>query len=776
MKKIHSEMLNVIYSQGEKGADIKQISAILKLSKKQKDKALEALNELKSKGTLAKSEKKRYFLRSFKNYFEGTITGVSDRFGFVSRGEGEDDFFVPGHDLHGAIVGDKVLAYISERKSEGNRSDVAKIISIISTDEKIMSGTIVRQGMRLMVMPDEFGEHPLTIIKSGRKLFSTNDKVAFSIFKRGESHADHQVQILDVFGNSDTAKACVNAYLAVQEIPVEFSEEAVLLAEKINSDGIDKKQLGKRLDLRELNVFTIDSADTKDIDDAISVEKDGDIYRLGVHIADVSHYVRRDGVIETEAFKRGTSTYFADSVIPMLPQALSNGICSLNPRTVRLAFSCLMEVDSKGNLLSYDFKKSIIRSRLKGVYDEINRIYQGNATKTILKKYEKVNDSLILARELADILKTAKIKRGAPEITSDETKLTLNDDGVCVGVGMRESGISEGIIEEFMLMANKSAASLAMKNIIPFVYRIHDKPPVDKLADLKRVLDTLNVDTVGLCEEAEPKVLAEILNKNREHERFSVINRLVLRSMSKARYSEMPVGHYGLVLKEYAHFTSPIRRYSDLAIHRILSDFVKGNSTEKIVKKYTVYSKDSAKKATITELSAVKCERECTKFYMAEYMSSHIGEEFDGIVSGVTNSGIFVQLENTIEGFVAVQNLPSGNYECIDAIALKSEQNGRAFTIGDAIKVKCVKADVSAGKIDFTVPEFEGETNADKTNAGQVLNHQKSRPKTAVSHSGRASFQTNSPKNGRPQKPSHRGSKRGRSVNKQNKHRRSPKQ
>lgn len=768
---LKSKIMSTLYLNGEKGISAKDITAALRLSKKDKKSLSSTLAELVDSGFLSKSQNKKYFLKNRNNFFIGEISGISSKFGFVKPKNQDKDLFVPGHDLQGAIVGDKVLGVLMEEKGE-NRSAVGKILSILEENESLLSGTIIRNGMRLMVMPDSFSQIPLTILKAGKKLFSVNDKVLFKIFKRGSSHSEHCVQIIDVLGNSDSAKVCVNAYLASNSIAVDFSELALLQAEEINQKGIDKKELKSRLDLRELDIFTIDGADTKDIDDAVSIEKCDSFYRLGVHIADVSHYVKRNSDIEKEAFKRGTSIYFANAVIPMLPPALSNGICSLNPRTNRLAFSCFMQINFDGKLLNYSFHKSLIRSRVKGVYEEINRIFEGNPTKAILKKYEKVMPYLKDMRELSDILKQAEKKRGAPEISSDETKLTLDENGKCVDVGLRQSGISQGMIEQFMLMANRSAASLAIQNKLPFVYRVHEKPPTDKIAELKRVLDTLNINTAGLNANAEPKVLADILNTNKDHERFRVINRLVLRSMSKAKYSEEPIGHYGLVLNDYAHFTSPIRRYSDLAVHRILADFISNNTQQSIVKKYTDYARDSARKATITELNAIKCERECTDFYTAEYMSLHIGSSFKGIVSGVNNQGIFVQLENSIEGFVPLQSLPDGIYESINGISLLNQLSGKSFTIGDKIVVRCVNTNVSMGEIEFDLPEYEDDINRNikNTTAKQSTGKRPSRENKSdfaqsLEKSTRASRNNPYPK-----------LKKGRSHSKQNKRRRPPKQ
>ena len=385
----------------------------------------------------------------------------------------------------------------------------------------------------------------------------------------------------------------------------------------------------------------------------------------------------------------------------MLPKELSNGICSLNPQVDRLAFSCLMEVSFQGKLMSYRFEKSVIRSRVKGVYAEVNRILDGSADDEIKAKYAAVIDKLPIMRELAEILEKNRENRGAPEIDTVESKIITDENGICIDVKPRERGASEKIIEEFMLMANNSAAALAMKEKIPFVYRIHEAPPAEKLVQLNETLTAIGVEPQGIGERSTAADLAAIIRNNRDHEKYSVINNIVLRTMMKAKYSEEPLGHYGLVMPEYSHFTSPIRRYSDLAIHRILTDYVYALEHEKLCRKYAAFAQSASLQASNTELAAVRCERECEEFYMAEYMKEHIGEEYDGIISGVSAGGVYVELPNTIEGMVSVAALPVGEYEVQHGVILTGAADGSVFAVGDKVRVKCVSADVNGGFIDF---------------------------------------------------------------------------
>ncbi|MEG0381341.1 MAG: VacB/RNase II family 3'-5' exoribonuclease, partial [Kurthia sp.] len=396
---------------------------------------------------------------------------------------------------------------------------------------------------------------------------------------------------------------------------------------------------------------------------AISIKKLGNYYELSVHIADVSHYVKPNSPIEEEAFNRGTSIYFADRVVPMLPRELSNGICSLNPNEDRLAFSCIMTVDKDGKLVDFDFKKSIINSKVKGVYSEINQILDHTESDEIKAKYKPLYDNIFLMKELANILTRNKKARGAPEIETSESKIVLDENSVAIDIIPRTRGESEVIIEEFMLMANEAAASAARLKDIPFVYRVHEPPSEQKVDTLHNVLSALGIDCGDVKLNLPASVLAKLINKSRGLPIYPLVNNIVLRSMSKAKYYEEPIGHYGLALENYAQFTSPIRRYPDLTIHRVLSEVVKGTPLPKVRKMYEAEVVKSARRSTETELNAMKLERDCDDCYKAEYMKSHIGEEYDGIISSLAPHGLYVELAKTVEGLLKVENLPEGEYD-----------------------------------------------------------------------------------------------------------------
>lgn len=695
-----TKIINILLDVKKEGITEGKLIQLLGTQKKDKKRVLGVVDALIRDGIIYRS-KGMLKIKGAKYYFDGTVVKVARSHGFVRNDKTEEDAFVRGRDLLGAVPGDKVLARITEFKDETHNSDTAEVVLIKEETENILTGTITDVNGKLKLRPDSFVAEPLTIMRWNGNKIKDGDKVKFTINTRSEHHSDITVDIEDVYGNSGFAKVSVDAYIDEKAIYVDFPNDAVDQAIAIEKAGIKAKEIAVREDLRDMPIFTIDGADTKDIDDAISISKTDDGYSLGVHIADVSYYVKKGTPLDMEAYRRGTSIYIADRVIPMLPKQLSNGICSLNPNVDRLAFSCLMNLDKNGIITDFRFAKTVIRSRVQGVYTEVNKILSGEADDTIKEKYAEVISEIPLMNELFNILKANRVKRGAPEIDSKESKIICDENGICCDIKERTRGISEGIIEEFMLCANNCAAKLAMDKLFPFVYRVHESPDPDKLMNLQQTLVNLGEDPKGINEKSSAADLAAILERTRESERADVISNLVLRSMMKAKYSEEPLGHFGLVMKEYAHFTSPIRRYADFSIHRILSDYVGGLALDKMQKKYAKFASTAANRASNTELVAVSAERDCEKFYMAEYMRNHIGEEFEGYISGILDSGFFVQLPNTVEGKVDVMSLPVGDYEARDNISLVEIMSNTVYMMGDKVRIKCVKADVSSGLIDF---------------------------------------------------------------------------
>lgn len=696
-----SRIMNVMEQCGKKPISEKALYGRVKGRNVSKADFKKAVGKLKEYGDIAETAKGYVFCRAH-GLFKADVARINKTFGFVRREDGAE-IFVPGKYLMGAMPGDTVICRLIPPRGE---SPEAEVVSIAKEGFSEFTGTVEEEDGAYFVRPDSFCRD--LIEAEGRTSDArVGDKVLAVITKRGDRHADHRCRISAVFGSSDRAYSSALAVLYMNDVETEFPVAVQDEARHISGMKITDKDIYSRLDLRDEIIFTIDGADTKDIDDAVSVSRTENGYSLGVHIADVSHYVKAGSELDRDAFLRGTSIYYANKVIPMLPKELSNGICSLNPNEDRLAFSCLMELSKEGELIKYKFSKTVIRSRVKGVYSEVNKILgcredMSALEPEIAEKYAGLTDSIFLMQELAEILTANKLRRGAPQIETSECYLTVDENEVCVDVRRRERGKAELIIEEFMLTANEAAAKTARERVIPFVFRVHEDPAPEKISELIEVTDRLGIPHPHFSS-AKPVHLAQILDSARDTELSPVINNMVLRSMAKAKYADEPLGHFGLVLKDYAHFTSPIRRYPDLAIHRILTELCYNKtSPAMIAKKYGKFAHEAAMQSSECELTAMRVERECEDCYIAEYMSSHLGEEFDGMICSVTDYGMYVELENTAEGLVKLETLPDGVYEFDGHFSITRE--GKAiYSVGQRVRVKCVKTDVSGGNIDFEI-------------------------------------------------------------------------
>ena len=662
------------------------------------DKFTKVVDKMKSKGEIVEN-KWGFTLVDRKKLTRATIARLNKTYGFAKNIDTDEEIFIVGKYLKGAMPGDKVL--VRTFKGEGNCIE-GEVMQITEENFSRFTGQIVNEFGMLKIVPDTLSKYAMDFDNPhGIELYE-GDKVIAEITRRGDKHSQHRCQIISSFGSSLKASACAMSVLEVNNLTPVFPPDVLFEAKQVSDYARIKTEAVNRLDLRDKVIFTIDGADTKDIDDAISIEKTAVGYELGVHIADVSYYVTPKSALDNEAFHRGTSVYYANRVIPMLPKELSNGICSLNPQEDRLSFSALVKLDRSGRITDYRFAKTAIRSRVKGVYSEINQILAGESTAQLQQKYAEVIDTFPVMTELADILYKNKKSRGAPQIETTESKLIISDEDICVDVVPRKRGRSEEMIEDFMLVANECAARFGVENNLPFVYRIHENPSDEKIQGLKEGLVKLNIPYTPNGE-IKPRDLGEILEKTKGTSKFMIVNNLVLRSMSKARYSTDPVGHFGLVLDDYAHFTSPIRRYPDLAIHRIMSAFLEGATAEQCNTKFQKFVHASAEQSTNTELVAMNVERDCEDCYKAEYMKNHIGEEFEGIISSATDFGIFVLLSNTCEGLVHIENLCDGEYFYDGSMSLKNLNTGTEYTVGDSIRIKVLDANVNSGKIDFTL-------------------------------------------------------------------------
>ena len=667
-------------------------------------KVMEALDELVREAVVCQRQGVFFTVRSGRadKALLCKVVKLGKNFAFVMLEDGTSDIFIPGRFTKGAMPGDDVLVEKFEHpRVEG--SDEGAILAIL-TEKNDLVGTVRRVEGRLRFVPDDCPAITMPLARDCEGGAKDGDKVAVEILNRGNRQEDHRVGVAMRFGSSDEAKRCAKALLYAKDIRTRFPDKVRDEAKKFEGAEVSEKDCEGRMDLRALPIFTIDSAETKDIDDAISLTRTSDGgFELGVHIADVSNYVKPGTELDNEAFSRATSVYYADRVVPMLPKALSNGICSLNENELRLAFSCLMRLDKEGNLTDYRFVKSIIRSRVKGVYSEINALLAGTADAEIKAKYADVIDQLPAMKELYGHRARLRKERGCMDIESGEVKLILDENGRCIDVKKRTSGESESMIEEFMLLANQCAAHFARVKQIPFVYRVHEEPNAEKLERLHALLQACGINDHFAKDVPTPKELSAILEGVRGTPYEQIINTGMLRCMSKALYEEKPKGHYGLVLKDYAHFTSPIRRYPDLAIHRIMTDMLKGTEKETIILRYTDFAERASKQSSEREVIAMQIERKAEDCYKAEYARRHLGECYEGTISGVTQRGLFIELDNGVEGFVPASSLTPSGTSLTEGVRLTDPASGKTWSLGDKMMITIVRADVNLGKIDFEV-------------------------------------------------------------------------
>ena len=632
---------------------------------------------------------------------EATLVSLSKNFGFARPDSGGDDIFIHGSALQGALVGDKIIVGDIRQDDRGPSGRVRRIVEHKPAQT---TGTVSITDEGIEFIPDNAIRYNLRMRERDLNGAKNGDKVMASLEQdyRGDwAYAS----VKKVFGSGRTARVCADAIVEQYGIPHVFPQEVLDEAERVGNEPVSDEEYAKRLDLRGEPIFTIDSKDAKDLDDAISVKRTDFGYTLGVHIADVSHYVKEGSAIDEEAINRGTSVYFADRVIPMLPEVLSNGACSLNAGTDKLAFSALIELDKEGHITKYDFKKTIINSKVRGVYSEVNEILDGTASEEILNKYAPVMESLMSAKELADILKANSAARGTMELDSGESKFILDENGICIDIMPRVSGEAEQLIEQMMVTANIAAAKFSLDHKLPFLYRVHGTPDPKRVEELVTLLQLVGVPCKEIVKpNPETQDFAAILDRVRGLPCETLVSQRLLRTMEKARYSTEETGHFGLALSDYSHYTSPIRRYPDTSIHRVLSAFVEGMPAEEVRRRYAQFCETSAAESSRNEIRALIAERDAEDCYMAEYMSQHIGEHFEGTVSGVTMRGVFVRLENSVEGFVSLDAFEGEDFVYDGLITQRSPK--RELTIGTPLPIIVASAYVATGKVDF-VPDKE---------------------------------------------------------------------
>ena len=632
-------------------------------------------------------------------YSKGRIISFSRGFCFMKPDDGGKDVFISNSDSMGALPGDRVIISLH---SDG-KGDFGRVKSVYEYGERTAVGTVRRFHGKPELHADAFYTSPIEIVRNkidaheGDKILA---KVRFSPDGKKLICAAEKL-----YGDAECAKVCADAIIDALGIPHEFGEDVLSEAKAIHAAGVREEDLKGRTDLRDWNIFTIDGADAKDLDDAIFVRRVKSGFELSVHIADVSHYVTDESPLDLEALRRGTSVYFADRVIPMYPEEICNGICSLNAHTDKLTFSAFMDFDGEGNMRGYRFEKTVINSKVRGVYSEVNALLDGTASPEIAGKYACVRTVLDDALELYRILDRAASRRGTVHFSSSESQFVLDENGVCVGLKERESGTAEKIIEQFMIAANVAAAKLATSAKLPFVYRVHESPDPEALERAAMLLRIVGVTSNDICGSPSPADIDRVLARVKGKPYEQIVSNVLLRSMAKARYDTQPLGHFGLALRDYCHFTSPIRRYPDTFIHRVLSEHLEGKSAYDITKRFFGKSIDAADLSSEYEVRAVNAERRTEDCYMAEYMSQFIGEQFDGAICSVLDTGFFVRLKNSAEGMVHIDDLPQDEYEYDGLASLRDRLSGKTFRVGDEVRITVAAARIATGRVTFVLAD-----------------------------------------------------------------------
>lgn len=704
MEEKEQKILDLMKSNEYMPMKAKEIAIIMGVPKKEYNKFLEILEKLEQEYKIEKNRKNRYKLMQ-KTYYNGIYRKNQKGFGFVKIEGQEDEIYISRDNSLKALNGDRVLIEILEEKNKDKKAE-GRVVKILQHEKDTIVGIFQNSKNFGFVVPDDknFGTD-IFISKNNFGKARNNHKVLVKITKYPEKGKNAEGKVIEVLGNVNEAGVDMLSLIKEHKLPSTFPEPVVEEAKRCGNK-VDKKDIPNRIDLREHTIFTIDGADAKDLDDAVRVIKlkNGN-YRLDVHIADVSYYVKENSLLDNEALIRGTSIYMLGRVIPMLPRELSNGICSLNAGEDRFTLSCSMEINEKGNVVSSEVYKGIINVTQRMTYTDVQKILDGT-DKEVLKKYEKYVQDFKMMEELALILKNKRIEQGYLNLDIPESKIDLDMDGRVTNISKYETSFANEIIEQFMLSANETIAEKFFWLDAPFIYRVHEEPDYEKVQELNKFLFNFGMKIKANKESIYPKEFSKILDEIKGKEEEKVVSNLVLRTLKVARYEAENKGHFGIASKYYCHFTSPIRRYPDLFIHRIISKYLEENYVvdDKWVERNIVEAENRAKQSSEREKIATQVEREAEDIKKAEYMESRIGNEYEGIVSSITSFGMFVELENTVEGLVRFENL-GDEYFIYDEERkrLIGERTNKTYKIGDKVKIKVINANKLLRQIDFEV-------------------------------------------------------------------------
>ena len=674
-----------------------ELAMLLDIPKAKRSELMEVLDSLVADGTIGVSKKGKY-MKPENVALVGTFESTSRGFGFVVIPDREDDIFVKANDTMNAFYHDKVKVVITTEKNGGKRAE-GKIVAIVEHEVKEVVGTFQKNRTYGFVIPDNAKINcDIFIPQEFMNGAVEGSKVVASISDYGSQSKNPQGKVTEVLGHIDDPGVDIMSIIKAYDLPVEFPESVKKAINDI-PDVVSEKDKAGRVDLRNVQMVTIDGEDAKDLDDAVSISKEGPVYHLGVHIADVSHYVTEGSALDKEALKRGTSVYLVDRVIPMIPHKLSNGICSLNQGEDRLALSCLMDIDEKGNIVGHRICETVINVDRRMSYTSVKKILVDNDTNEIMK-YKELVPMFHMMEEAAELLRKKRFARGSVDFDFPESKIILDENGHPTDIKPYDRNVATKIIEDFMLAANETVAEDYFWQDMPFLYRTHENPDPEKMRKLATFINNFGY-TLRLTDDLRPKEIQKLLSEIEGSDAENLISRLTLRSMKKAKYTTECVGHFGLAAKYYCHFTSPIRRYPDLQIHRIIKENLHGGLSPKRAAHYDAILPDVAVQTSAMERRAADAERDTDKLKMAEYMEQFVGETFDGVVSGVTAWGVYVELPNTIEGMVSINNMKGFYTFDEEHYEMVGELGNRSYKLGQKVKVVVIGTDKILRTIDF---------------------------------------------------------------------------
>lgn len=682
----------------------KEMAIVLQVPKSQRGELLEVLNALVKECKLSVSKKGKY-TKYEGHILVGTYIGNAKGFGFVEVDGQDGDFYITKENCGGAVHMDQVQ--VEPLKQQSGRRKEAKVIKVLSHGLTKLVGVYESSKNYGFVIPDnqKFGQD-VFIPKEYTKGAVSGHKVVAELTGYGGKGKKPEGKVVEILGHINDPGTDILSIVKDYDLPVEFSEKILRQAENVSNE-VSTADMSGRMDLRDWQMVTIDGEDAKDLDDAVSCVMEGENYRLGVHIADVSNYVQEYSALDKEALKRGTSVYLVDRVIPMLPHRLSNGICSLNAGENRLALSCIMVISKDGKVLGHQIAETVIKVGRRMSYTAVNAILE-NHDEVLCKEYEEYVPMFERMKELAAVLRHKRMKRGSIDFEFPETKIVLDQEGKPVEIKPYERHTAEKLIEDFMLIANETVAQDYFWQEIPFVYRSHETPDPERIKKLSAFIANFGLTVHNPHADIHPKELQKLLGKIEGTPQETLISRLTLRSMKRAKYTVDCLGHFGLAAQYYCHFTSPIRRYPDLQIHRIIKDNLRGRMNEKKLMHYETILPEVAKQSSEMERRADEAERETEKLKKVEYMSEHIGEVFEGVISSITAWGMYVELPNTVEGMVHVTALTDDYYQYKeDSYEMVGERSGKSYKLGQGMRVRCVAADKFMRTIDFVPAEKE---------------------------------------------------------------------